>query len=79
MERLLSVQHVAELTGWSPFTIYKKAAAGEIPGRVTIGKRSLRFKQSEVLAWLLEGAAGQPSPNSITSSSEVLNKGGRQR
>lgn len=79
VERLLSVHDLAGLTGWSPLTIYKKAAAGIIPGRVIIGKRSLRFKQSDVLTWLLEGAAGHPSPNSITSGSEVLNKGDRQR
>jgi predicted DNA-binding transcriptional regulator AlpA len=52
VERLLSVHDVSGLTGWSPLTIYKKAAAGLIPGRVTIGKRSLRFKQSEVSMWL---------------------------
>ncbi len=51
-EHLLSVHQVAELTGWSPFTIYKKSAAGEIPGRVKLGKSSLRFKASEIDAWL---------------------------
>jgi len=63
MERLLSVQNVAELTGWSPLTIYKKTAAGEIPGRVRIGKRTVRFKQSEVLAWLLGEVIEKPSSN----------------
>ena len=57
-ERLLNVHDVSQLTGWSPFTVYKKAASGEIPGRLKIGKRSLRFKQSEVLRWLRAQAEG---------------------
>jgi predicted DNA-binding transcriptional regulator AlpA len=52
VERLLSVHDVSGLTGWSPLTIYKKAASGLIPGRVTIGKRSLRFRESAVSLWL---------------------------
>ena len=44
-KRLLSVEEVSRLTGWRPMTIYKKAAAGEIPGRVKLGKRSLRFRE----------------------------------
>ena len=57
-ERLLNVHDVSQLTSWSPFTVYKKAASGEIPGRLKIGKRSLRFKQSEVLRWLRAQAEG---------------------
>ncbi len=48
--RLLSVHDVSALTGWSPLTIYKKSAAGEIPGRMKLGKHSLRFKESEIEA-----------------------------
>jgi len=51
MERFLTVEDLARITGWRPFTIYKKSAKGEIPGRVKIG-HSLRFKQSEIEAWL---------------------------
>jgi len=51
-EQLLSVRDLAVLTGWSPLTIYKKSAAGEIPGRITIGKNSLRFRATEVNNWL---------------------------
>jgi predicted DNA-binding transcriptional regulator AlpA len=53
-DQLLSVQDLVRMTGWSPFTIYKKSAAGEIPGRLKIGKNSLRFRASEVEAWLLK-------------------------
>lgn len=51
-DRLLSVHDISDLTGWSPLTIYKKSAAGEIPGRIKIGKNSLRFRESEIEAWL---------------------------
>ena len=51
MERLLNVDDLAGLTKWRPFTVYKKAAAGLIPGRVKLGN-SLRFKESEVKRWL---------------------------
>jgi excisionase family DNA binding protein len=56
-DQLLSVQDVARLTGWSMFTIYKKSAAGEIPGRLKIGKNSLRFRATEVEKWLENGAS----------------------
>jgi excisionase family DNA binding protein len=56
-DQLLSVQDVAHLTGWSMFTIYKKSAAGEIPGRLKIGKNSLRFRAAEVEKWLESGAS----------------------
>ena len=50
-ERLLSVHDLSHLTGWSQLTIYKKSAVGAIPGRVKLGF-SLRFRESEVDAWL---------------------------
>ena len=59
-DQLLSVQDVARLTGWSPFTVYKKSASGEIPGRLKIGKNSLRFRASQVEKWLANGASEQP-------------------
>ncbi len=45
MECLLGMQNVADLTGWRPLTIYKKAAGGEIPARVRIEKRALLFRK----------------------------------
>lgn len=50
-ERFLKVDDLAARTKWKPGTIYKKAAAGEIPGRVKLGY-SLRFRESEIDAWL---------------------------
>jgi excisionase family DNA binding protein len=52
MEKLLQAQDVARMARWHLVTVYKKAAAGEIPGRVKLGSGSLRFKKSEVEEWL---------------------------
>jgi len=52
IERLISVREVSELTGWHPITIYKKGMAGEIPGRIKLGRRSIRFRESEIEEWL---------------------------
>lgn len=64
--RLLSVHDLVILTGWSVFTIYKKSSAGEIPGRVKIGKGSLRFRESEVEEWLLGTRHGGEMADSET-------------
>ena len=56
LERLISVREVSDLTGWHPVTIYKKGMAGEIPGRIKIGRRSIRFRESEIEEWLRKGA-----------------------
>jgi excisionase family DNA binding protein len=59
-DRLLSVHDLSDLTGWHLMTVYKKARDGEIPGRIVIGKNSLRFKEAEVRRWLgLTGIVSQ--------------------
>ncbi len=55
-ERLLTVPDLVSLTNWAPITIYRKGANGEIPGKVKLGKRSIRFRESEVREWLKESA-----------------------
>jgi len=55
-ERLLSVKTLSDLTGWSPFTVYRKSRKGEIPGRVKLGS-SLRFRESEIDIWLKDKTA----------------------
>ena len=56
MDKLLSVFELSDLTGWHPITIYRKGLVGEIPGRIKLGKRSVRFKESKIEEWLREGA-----------------------
>ena len=58
-DRLLSVSDLVSLTRWAPMTIYRKGSLGEIPGKVKLGKRSVRFKESEVKAWL---SGKEPDP-----------------
>ncbi len=45
---LLTVKEAAELTRWSPATIYSKKCRGELP-YTRVGRRSLRFRRSELL------------------------------
>jgi excisionase family DNA binding protein len=49
-ERLLSARELGELLGFSAATIQDWSEAGKIPG-FRVGGR-LRFRESEVLAWL---------------------------
>ena len=54
MEHLLSVRELSEVLSWDPMTVYKKASSGEIPGKVRIGKRSIRFRETAIKMWLEE-------------------------
>jgi excisionase family DNA binding protein len=59
-ERLLTARELGELLGFSPSTIVDWAEAGTVPA-FKIGGR-LRFRESEVLAWLetkRTGAGGE--------------------
>jgi len=51
MEKLLTVKDLCEASQLRPITIYKRSAAGRIPGRVKLGV-ALRFKRSEIEKWL---------------------------
>jgi excisionase family DNA binding protein len=52
---VLNVEQVAELLGFSPYTVREKARLGEIPGRKT--GREWRFSRTALLDWLREGEA----------------------
>lgn len=54
MDRLITVRELSQVLSWDPMTIYKKASSGEIPGRIRIGRRSIRFKESVIEEWLNE-------------------------
>jgi excisionase family DNA binding protein len=60
MVKFLSVREVADVTGWSPLTVYKKSSAGEIPGRVKLGF-SLRFRETEITKWLRQAQRNMKS------------------
>ena len=54
MTRLLTVDQVAQLTGWRPATIRMKVWRRELP-YIKLG-RSVRFKEDEI-AKIIEGSA----------------------
>jgi excisionase family DNA binding protein len=49
----LTTQEVAQITGYHPRTIMRKARMGQIPGAVQIGGKGegWRFKRKEFEAW----------------------------
>lgn len=50
-ERLLTTREVGELLGLSPEAVLKRWRRGELPG-FRLSSKVLRFRESEVLAWL---------------------------
>ena len=48
----LSVEEVAQITGWQRRTVYLKGRSGEIPGRLKLGRRSVRFSVKDIEKWL---------------------------
>ena len=62
-ERLLTTRDVAELVSLSPETILRRYRAGELRG-VRLGSNVLRFRESDVEAWL---EAGVRAPSNLSS------------
>ncbi len=50
-ERLLTTREVAEMLGLSSEAVLRRWRAGELPG-FRLSTKVLRFRESEVLAWL---------------------------
>lgn len=51
-DALLRIQTVAQATGLSDATIYRKLAAGQFPAPVRLGSRCTRWKAADVRAWI---------------------------
>jgi excisionase family DNA binding protein len=51
-EEMLRAREVAEVLQISVSSLWRGVAAGRIPAPVTVGKRSTRWKQSALQAWL---------------------------
>lgn len=56
-ERLLTAREVAELLGMAPATVLDWFEAGRLPG-FKLNGRAVRFRPSEVAAWLEGQRAG---------------------
>jgi len=51
-EKLLSFPQVKELTGLSRTTIWRYEQQGRFPQHVTLSSRCIRWKESEIKAWI---------------------------
>lgn len=51
-DRLLRIREVMERTGQGKSTIYRKVAAGTFPKPVSVGGQSVRWRQSDIDAWI---------------------------
>ena len=58
--RLLTTSEVAAFLGLSPDAVLRRWRAGELPG-FRLSTKVLRFRESEILAWL-EDRRGGPEP-----------------
>ncbi len=50
-DRLLTTRAVADYLGVSPETVLRRYRAGDLPG-IRLGSNVLRFRESELEAWL---------------------------
>ncbi len=55
---LMTIQQVAELLHYSPKTVYKKSAKGEIPS-VPISRRKRLFSRDAINYWLANKQMGK--------------------
>jgi prophage regulatory protein len=51
MERLIRLQEVLEMTGWSRSHIYALVAAGRFPVPLKLGLRAVAWRESEIAQW----------------------------
>lgn len=51
-DRLLRLRDVVSRVGLAKATIYRKIAAGEFPRPVTVGKSSVRWRESDISGWM---------------------------
>lgn len=56
--KLMTIDEVAELLHYSPKTVYKKAASGEIPS-VPISRRKRLFSREAIGYWLANRQMGK--------------------
>ncbi|HJV52812.1 MAG TPA: AlpA family phage regulatory protein [Noviherbaspirillum sp.] len=51
-DRLLRLRDVAPMVGMAKATIYRKIASGEFPRPVSVGKTSVRWRESDLARWM---------------------------
>lgn len=51
-DKLLSFPQVKDLTGLSRTTIWRYEQSNHFPQHITLSKRCIRWRESEVMAWM---------------------------
>ena len=51
-DRLLKSRQVEEITGLSRSSIYRLMPRGEFPQRVRVGRKAVRWRESDITAWV---------------------------
>lgn len=51
-DRLVRMREVIGMVGLSKATIYRKVRTREFPAPVSVGGHSVRWRESELLAWI---------------------------
>ena len=59
--RLLDVKAVAGLLECSPRTVQRMADRGEVPGRIHLGLRLIRWDSHVIHAWIGNGCVATPA------------------
>ena len=63
--RLLTTRELAEYLGLSTEAVLRRWRRGEIPGGIRLASNVLRFRESEIEAWLARLEAAHPEVSSI--------------
>ncbi len=69
--RLLTTREVADYLGMSTESVLRRWRRGEIPGGIRLASNVLRFRESEVEAWLVGLEEGQSGLRSSCDSTRV--------
>ena len=67
-DRLLRRTEVEELTGLSRSSIYRRMADGEFPRPVRVGALAVRWKESDITAWIQSRPAATSERGSSTGA-----------
>ncbi|MCY3637686.1 MAG: AlpA family transcriptional regulator [Chloroflexi bacterium] len=54
IDRLIRLEEALSYTGLSRSELYRKIRVGEFPRPVRVGKRAVRWRESEVEEWIAE-------------------------
>ena len=69
-ERLLTTREVATFLGVSPETVLRRWRSGELPG-YRLASNLLRFRESELEAWLKEARRNSESKRQLSALAAV--------